>query len=69
MIVGSMKSKDQELVRLRRDYETDYADAKDKYKETLAKVHTTTSATNDLGKYGAALDKSVHLYAVASLGN
>ena len=52
-----MRSKDKQLEQLVADYATDYADAKDKYKETLAKVHTTTSATNDLGKYGAALDK------------
>ena len=67
--MGELKSKDQELERLLKDFATDYADAKDKYKETLAKVHTTTSATNDLGKYGAALDKSVHLYPVIYFGN
>ena len=67
--MGELKSKDQELERLLKDYATDYADAKDKYKETLAKVHTTTSATNDLGKYGAALDKSVHLYLVIYFEN
>jgi DNA repair protein RAD50 len=57
-----MRSKDKQLEQLVADYATDYADAKDKYKETLAKVHTLTSATSDLGKYGAALDKYVHIY-------
>lgn len=57
-----MRSKDKQLEQLLADFITDYADAKDKYKETLTKVHTTTSATNDLGKYGAALDKLVNLY-------
>ncbi|KAI5850625.1 AAA domain-containing protein [Tricharina praecox] len=61
-LVGEMRSKDKQLEQLVADYATDYADAKDKYKETLAKVHTTTSATNDLGKYGAALDKAVMKY-------
>ncbi|KAI5785944.1 hypothetical protein EDC01DRAFT_618217, partial [Geopyxis carbonaria] len=61
-LVGEMKSKDKQLEQLIQDFATDYADAKDKYKETLAKVQTTTSATNDLGKYGAALDKAVMKY-------
>lgn len=33
-----MKSKDKQLEQLIQDFATDYADAKDKYKETLAKV-------------------------------
>jgi DNA repair protein RAD50 len=68
-----MRSKDKQLEQLIQDYATDYADAKQKYKETLAKVQvgfllhdqitrltlrkTMTGATNDLAKYGAALDK------------
>ncbi|CUS15180.1 unnamed protein product [Tuber aestivum] len=59
---GEMRSKDKQLEQLIADYETDYADAKQKYKETLAKVQTTTGATNDLAKYGAALDKAVMKY-------
>lgn len=58
---GEMRSKDKQLEQLIADYETDYADAKQKYKETLAKVQTTTGATNDLAKYGAALDKYVFI--------
>ncbi|CAZ80011.1 unnamed protein product [Tuber melanosporum] len=59
---GEMRSKDKQLEQLIADYQTDYADAKQKYKETLAKVQTTTGATNDLAKYGAALDKAVMRY-------
>lgn len=33
-----MRSKDKQLEQLIQDYATDYADAKGKYKETLAKV-------------------------------
>jgi len=66
---GEMRSKDKQLEQLIADYETDYADAKQKYKETLAKVQTTTGATNDLAKYGAALDKYVFVlgFCVRSL--
>lgn len=35
---GEMRSKDKQLEQLIMDYATDYADAKGKYKETLAKV-------------------------------
>lgn len=61
-LAGEMRSKDKQLEQLINDFATDYADAKDKYKETLAKVQTTTSAMSDLGKYGAALDKAVMKY-------
>lgn len=36
-----MRSKDKQLEQLIADYETDYADAKQKYKETLAKVQVS----------------------------
>ena len=36
-----MRSKDKQLEQLIQDFATDYADAKDKYKETLAKVHVS----------------------------
>ncbi|KAA8894161.1 AAA domain-containing protein [Sphaerosporella brunnea] len=61
-LAGEMRSKDKQLEQLVADYATDYADAKDKYKETLAKVHTLTSAISDLGKYGSALDQAVMKY-------
>jgi DNA repair protein RAD50 len=59
-----MKSKDKQLEQLIADFATDYADAKDKYKETLVKVHTLTSAISDLGKYNTALDQYVHIYFI-----
>src|SRR5690554_3860819 len=57
-----MRSKDKQLEQLIRDYATDFADAKDKYRETLAKVQTTNSSASDLGRYGQALDKAVMKY-------
>lgn len=57
-----MRSKDKQLEQLIRDYATDFADAKDKYRETLAKVQTTTSSAADLGRYSQALDKAVMKY-------
>lgn len=38
-----MRSKDTQLEQLIQDYATDYADAKGKYKETLAKVQVKKS--------------------------
>lgn len=39
---GEMRSKDKQLEQLILDYATDYADAKGRYKETLAKVQVRT---------------------------
>jgi DNA repair protein RAD50 len=40
-LAGEMRSKDKQLEQLINDFATDYADAKDKYKETLAKVQVS----------------------------
>ncbi|SPO02359.1 probable RAD50 homolog uvs-6 [Cephalotrichum gorgonifer] len=61
-IMGSMKTKDEELERLLREWEMDYKDAARKYRESHIKVETTKAAIEDLGRYGAALDKAIMQY-------
>ncbi|KAI9769867.1 MAG: DNA repair protein rad50 [Candelina submexicana] len=60
--MGAMKSKDDQLLQLLTDYETDYKDAAKKYKEAHIKVETTKAAVEDLGRYGGALDKAIMRY-------
>lgn len=40
-MVGEMKQKDRELERLLQEYAMNYADAKSKYTDTLAKVQVS----------------------------
>ena len=60
--MGEMKSKDDQLMQLLKDWNTDYKDAADKYKESHIKVETTKAAVEDLGRYGGALDKAIMRY-------
>ncbi|KAH0559545.1 hypothetical protein GP486_003937 [Trichoglossum hirsutum] len=57
--MGAMKSKDDQLMQLLNDWNTDYKDAAQKYKEMHIKVETTKAAVEDLGRYGNALDKAI----------
>ncbi|KAL7620279.1 DNA repair protein rad50 [Parahypoxylon ruwenzoriense] len=61
-ILGSMKEKDRELGRLLEEWETDYRDAAQKYRETHVKVEATKAAIEDLGKYGTALNNAIMRY-------
>ena len=61
-IMGQLKSKDDQLQQLMRDWEQDYKDAAYKYKEAHVKVETTKAAVEDLGRYGGALDKAIMRY-------
>lgn len=61
-LIGSMKSKDDQLTKLFQDWETEYKDAAYKYKEAHIKVETTKAAVEDLGRYGGALDKAIMKY-------
>jgi DNA repair protein RAD50 len=61
-IMGQLKSKDDQLQQLLRDWEQDYKDAAYKYKEAHVKVETTKAAVEDLGRYGGALDKAIMRY-------
>ncbi|OCK75050.1 DNA repair protein Rad50 [Lepidopterella palustris CBS 459.81] len=58
-LIGSLKSKDDQLQDYLRDWETDYKDAAYKYKEAHIRVETTKAAVEDLGRYGSALDKAI----------
>ncbi|OKL60235.1 hypothetical protein UA08_04809 [Talaromyces atroroseus] len=60
--MGEMKSKDDQLLQLLADWNTDYKDAAVKYKEAHIKVETTKAAVDDLGRYGGALDKAIMKY-------
>lgn len=60
--MGEMKSKDNQLAELLADYETDYKDAAQKYKEAHIKTETSKAAVEDLGRYGSALDKAIMTY-------
>jgi DNA repair protein RAD50 len=60
--MGEMKSKDDQLVQLLADWNTDYKDAAFKFKEAHIKVETTKAAVDDLGRYGGALDKAIMKY-------
>ncbi|PGH27317.1 hypothetical protein AJ80_01027 [Polytolypa hystricis UAMH7299] len=60
--MGEMKSKDDQLMQLLADWNTDYKDAASKFKESHIKVETTKAAVDDLGRYGGALDKAIMKY-------
>ncbi|KAJ5281183.1 hypothetical protein N7478_006555 [Penicillium angulare] len=60
--MGEMKSKDDQLMQLLNDWNTDYKDAASKYKESHIKVETTKAAVDDLARYGGALDKAIMQY-------
>jgi DNA repair protein RAD50 len=60
--MGEMKSKDDQLMQLLADWNTDYKDAASKYKEANIKVETTKAAVEDLARYGGALDKAIMSY-------
>jgi DNA repair protein RAD50 len=60
--MGEMKSKDNQLAELLADYETDFKDSARQYKEAHIKTETTKAAVEDLGRYGAALDKAIMTY-------
>ena len=61
-LVGSLKSKDEEMMAKNTDYETDYKNAAKRFKEAHIKVETTKACVEDLGLYGGALDKAIMKY-------
>ncbi|KAK0391988.1 hypothetical protein NLU13_1486 [Sarocladium strictum] len=58
-VMGTMKTKDEELDRLLKEWEMDYKDAKHKYRESHIRVETTKAAIDDLAQCSAAVDKAV----------
>ena len=60
--MGEMRSKDAELEVILKDFQTDYMDAPQRYKEAHIKVETTKAAVEDLARYSGALDKAIMKY-------
>ncbi|KAL6713858.1 DNA repair protein rad50 [Lecanora helva] len=60
--LGIAKAKDDELVRLLKDWETEYKDAARNYKKAHIEVETTKAVIEDLGRYASALDKAIMKY-------
>lgn len=58
-VMGTMKTKDEELGRLLQEWELDYKDAKQKYRESHIRVETTKATIEDLAQCGSAVDKAV----------
>ncbi|KAL9056457.1 MAG: hypothetical protein Q9162_002938 [Coniocarpon cinnabarinum] len=61
-IIGELKSKDQELERLIKDWETLYDGAAYRYREAHVKVEATKAAVIDLQRYSGALDSAIMRY-------
>jgi DNA repair protein RAD50 len=58
-VMGTMKTKDEDLDRLLKEWEMDYKDAKQKYRESHIRVETTKAAIEDLAQCSGAVDKAV----------
>ncbi|KAI0599969.1 DNA repaire protein UVS6 [Biscogniauxia sp. FL1348] len=61
-LVGTMKSKDDELKRLVTEWETDYHNAAQDYRKTHIEVEAKKAAIEDLGRYGSALNDAIMRY-------
>jgi DNA repair protein RAD50 len=61
-LLGAMRTKDEQLSALITEYESEYKDAADKYKEMHIKVETTKAAIDDMKKYSGALDNAIMKY-------
>jgi len=58
-LLGTGKAKDGQLAELIEEYNREYADAAEKYKEMHIQVETTKAAIEDMKKYGSALDSAI----------
>ncbi|PHH72934.1 hypothetical protein CDD82_5729 [Ophiocordyceps australis] len=64
-VMGSMKTKDEELGRLLGEWELDYKEARQRYRESHIRVETTRAAIDDLAQCGGAVDRAVmHFHAL-----
>lgn len=61
-VVGAMKSKDNELIEKMAEWDTDYRNAAQQYRETHVKVETTKAAIEDMAKCKIALDHAIMKY-------
>jgi DNA repair protein RAD50 len=58
-LVGKITAKDSQLRDSLDEYEREYKDAAEQYKEMHIKVETTKAAVEDLNKYSNALDSAI----------
>jgi DNA repair protein RAD50 len=58
-LVGKITAKDSQLQDSLDEYEREYEDAAEQYKEMHIKVETTKAAVEDLNKYSNALDSAI----------
>lgn len=61
-IMGTIKSKDEELARNLQEWDTDYRQAAQKYRESHIQVEITKAAIEDLGKSQSAVDNAIMQY-------
>lgn len=61
-VVGAMKSKDDELTEKMAEWDTDYKNANQQYREMHVKVETTKAAIEDMAKCKVALDHAIMKY-------
>jgi len=61
-VMGTMRSKDEELSIQLNEWENDYQYAAQRYRETRIRVATTKAAIEDLGRYGTALNNAIMQY-------
>lgn len=61
-IVGQLKTKDQLLADLIKEFDQEFKSAPREYKEAHIKSETTKACVEDLGRYSSALDKAIMKY-------
>ncbi|KAI0454846.1 AAA domain-containing protein [Xylaria acuta] len=61
-VIGTSKSKDDELKSLMNEWKTQYQYAAERYRETHIMVETTKAAIEDLGRYSTALNNAIMQY-------
>jgi DNA repair protein RAD50 len=62
VMVGAMKTKDEELNRQTKDWDDGYHNAALNYRRSHIEVETTKAAIEDLGRYSDALDNAIMRY-------
>ncbi|KAK9365837.1 AAA domain-containing protein [Lipomyces kononenkoae] len=60
--VGELKQMDDQFKRYEDELQTEFLNVHDTYRETLIKLKTTTASSEDLAKYGKALDSGIMKY-------
>ncbi|KAK9347680.1 AAA domain-containing protein [Lipomyces starkeyi] len=60
--VGEIKQMDDQFKRYEDELRTEFLNVHETYRETLIKLKTTTASSEDLAKYGKALDSGIMKY-------